>query len=57
VAGAHVGLCNRPDCREDDPWTREELLALAWERIKHEALDVYDLRPEWQSETNSLQPR
>ena len=27
---------------DDSPWTREELQALAWERIKHENLDVYD---------------
>ena len=24
---------------DDSPWTREELQALAWERIKHEDLD------------------
>jgi hypothetical protein len=28
------------------PWTREELQALAWERIKHEDWDEYDNLPE-----------
>ena len=27
---------------DDSPWTREELQALAWERIKHEDWDEYD---------------
>ena len=27
---------------DDTPWTREELQALAWERIKHEDWDEYD---------------
>lgn len=27
---------------DDSPWTREELQALAWERVKHEDLDEYD---------------
>jgi hypothetical protein len=31
---------------DDSPWTREELQALAWERIKHEDLDEYDDLPE-----------
>ena len=32
----------KTDEYDDSPWTREELQALAWERIKHENLDVYD---------------
>ena len=28
---------------DDIPWPREELEALAWERVKDEALDEYDL--------------
>lgn len=31
---------------DDSPWTREELQALAWERVKHEDWDEYDDRPE-----------
>ncbi len=31
---------------DDSPWTREELQALAWERIKHEDRDEYDDLPE-----------
>jgi hypothetical protein len=31
---------------DDSPWTREELHALAWERLKHEAWDEYDDLPE-----------
>jgi hypothetical protein len=31
---------------DDSPWTREELEALAWERIKHEDWSEYDDRPE-----------
>jgi hypothetical protein len=31
---------------DDSPWTREELQALAWERVKHENLDKYDDLPE-----------
>lgn len=31
---------------DDSPWTREELQALAWERIKHEDRDAYDDLPE-----------
>ena len=31
---------------DDSPWTREELQALAWERIKHEDWSEYDDRPE-----------
>jgi len=27
---------------DDSPWTREELQALAWERIKQEDWDEYD---------------
>jgi hypothetical protein len=30
---------------DDSPWTREELQALAWERIKHEDCDEYDSLP------------
>ena len=31
---------------DDSPWTREELQALAWERVKHEDWDAYDDPPE-----------
>lgn len=31
---------------DDSSWTREELQALAWERIKHEDWDEYDDLPE-----------
>lgn len=31
---------------EDSPWTREELQALAWERVKHKDWDEYDDLPE-----------
>jgi len=31
---------------DDSPWTREELQALAWERVKHEEGDEYDDLPE-----------
>lgn len=31
---------------DDSPWTRDELEALAWERVKHEDLDEYDALPE-----------
>jgi PHD/YefM family antitoxin component YafN of YafNO toxin-antitoxin module len=31
---------------DDSPWTRQELQALAWERIKHEDWDEYDNLPE-----------
>ncbi len=31
---------------DDSPWTREELQALAWERVKHEDYDEYDDLPE-----------
>ena len=27
---------------DDSPWTREELQALAWERLEHEDWDEYD---------------
>ena len=33
---------------DDSPWTREELQALAWERVKHEDWDEYDDLPEKQ---------
>ena len=31
---------------DDSPWTREELQALAWERIQHADWDEYDDLPE-----------
>jgi len=31
---------------DDSPWTREELEALAWERVKREDWDEYDDLPE-----------
>jgi hypothetical protein len=31
---------------DDNPWTREELQALAWERVQHEDWDEYDDLPE-----------
>ena len=31
---------------DDSPWTREELQALAWERVKHEDWDESDDLPE-----------
>jgi alpha-D-ribose 1-methylphosphonate 5-phosphate C-P lyase len=31
---------------DDSPWTREELQALAWERVKHEDWSEYDDLPE-----------
>ena len=31
---------------DDSPWTREELEALAWERLEHEDWDEYDDLPE-----------
>ena len=31
---------------DDSPWTREELQALAWERVKHEDWTEYDDLPE-----------
>ncbi len=31
---------------DDSPWTREELEALAWERVKHQDWDEYDELPE-----------
>jgi hypothetical protein len=31
---------------DDSPWTREELQALAWERVKDENWDEYDDLPE-----------
>lgn len=31
---------------DDSPWTREELQAVAWERVKHENWDEYDELPE-----------
>lgn len=30
---------------DDSPWTRDELQALAWERVKHEEWDEYDDQP------------
>jgi hypothetical protein len=30
---------------DDSPWTREELQALAWERVKNEDWSEYDDRP------------
>jgi hypothetical protein len=35
----------KQDEYDDSPWTREELQALAWERIKHEDWDEYDDLP------------
>ncbi len=34
------------DVYDDSPWTREELQALAWERVQHEDWDEYDDLPE-----------
>ena len=31
---------------DDSPWTRKELQALAWERVKHEDWNEYDDPPE-----------
>ena len=31
---------------DDSPWTRVELQALAWERVKHEDWDEYNHLPE-----------
>ena len=31
---------------DDSPWTREELQALAWERVQHDDCDEYDNLPE-----------
>jgi hypothetical protein len=36
----------KEDDYDDSPWTREELQALAWERVKHEDWDEYDDLPE-----------
>jgi PHD/YefM family antitoxin component YafN of YafNO toxin-antitoxin module len=36
----------KDDEYDDSPWTREELQALAWERVKHENWDEYDDLPE-----------
>jgi hypothetical protein len=36
----------KEDEYDDSPWTREELDALAWERLKHEDWDEYDNLPE-----------
>jgi hypothetical protein len=36
----------KQDEYDDSPWTREELQALAWERVKHEDWDEYDELPE-----------
>jgi hypothetical protein len=35
----------KEDAYDDSPWTREELQALAWERLKHEDYDEYDDLP------------
>ena len=32
----------KQDEYDDSPWTREELQALAWQRVKHEDWDEYD---------------
>lgn len=31
---------------DDSPWTRKDLEALAWERVKHKPWDKYDVLPE-----------
>jgi len=31
---------------DDSPWTREELQALAWERVQHEDWDEHDYLPQ-----------
>ena len=36
----------KADDYDDSPWTREELQALAWERVKDEDWDEYDDLPE-----------
>jgi hypothetical protein len=36
----------KEDEYDDSPWTREELQALAWERVKHVDWDEYDDLPE-----------
>jgi PHD/YefM family antitoxin component YafN of YafNO toxin-antitoxin module len=36
----------KEEAYDDSPWTREELQALAWERVKHEDWDEYDDLPE-----------
>jgi hypothetical protein len=36
----------KDDEYDDSPWTREELQALAWERLQHEDWDEYDNLPE-----------
>ncbi len=36
----------KEDEYDDSPWTREELQALAWARVKHEEWDEYDDLPE-----------
>ena len=36
----------KSDEYDDSPWTREELQALAWERVRHEGRDEYDELPE-----------
>lgn len=35
----------KQDGYDDSPWTREELEALAWERVKHEDWDEYEHVP------------
>lgn len=36
----------RADEYDDSPWTREELQALAWERVNHDDWSEYDDLPE-----------
>ena len=36
----------KEDQYDDSPWTRQELEALAWERVKHDDRDEYDGLPE-----------
>ena len=36
----------KEDEYDDSPWTREELEALVWQRVKHEDWDEYDHLPE-----------
>ena len=35
----------KDEAYDDSPWTREELQALHWERVKHEDWDEYDNLP------------
>ena len=36
----------KEEAYDDSPWTREELQALAWERVKDEDWNEYDNLPE-----------